>query len=91
MLATIEELTEEIKESELLELLNWYTHKSTLQRFGFLMEELGINEEFQELIFMNLKKSKFFPVLLSPKSGEKTGAVYNRWKVVVNVKLESDL
>lgn len=91
MLATIEELAEEIKEPDLVELLNWYPHKSTLQRFGFLLEELEMNLEFQELIFKQLKKSKFFPVLLSPKANEKPGAVDNRWKVVVNVKLESDL
>jgi hypothetical protein len=48
-------------------------------------------EEFQELIFMNLKTTKFFPVLLSPKSNEKPGAVNNRWKVAINTKLESDL
>ena len=91
MLAIIEELTEELKESDLQELLSWYPNKSTLQRFGFLLEEIGINEEMHELIFVNLKSSKIFPVLLSPKSNEKPGAVDNRWKVDVNIKLESDL
>ena len=91
MLAVIEELSEELNESDLVELLNWYPNKSTLQRFGFLLEELGINEEFQELIFMNLKTTNFFPVLLSPKLNEKPGAVNNRWKVAVNIKMESDI
>lgn len=91
MLAVIEELSEELNESDLVELLNWYPNKSTLQRFGFLLEELGINEESQELIFMKLKTTNFFPVLLSPKSNEKPGAVDNRWKVAVNIKLESDI
>ena len=62
MLAVIEELSEELNESDLVELLNWYPNKSTLQRFGFLLEELGINEEFQEILFMNLKTTNFFPV-----------------------------
>lgn len=91
MLAVIEELSEELSESDLTELLSCYPNKSTLQRFGFLLEELGINEDFQELIFMNLKTINFFPVLLSPKSNEKPGAVNNRWKVAINIKLESDL
>ena len=91
MLATIEELTEEIRESDLVELLSWYPNKSTLQRFGFLLEALEINNELKEMIFTNLNSSKFFPVLLSPKSNTKPGAVANRWKVDVNVKLESDL
>lgn len=91
MLATIEELTEELTESDLADLLSWYPNKSTLQRFGFLLEELGMEEGFQEMIYTELKAKNFFPVLLSPKSKEKPGAVDNRWKVDVNVKLENDL
>lgn len=91
ILAIIEELTEELSETDLLELAGWYSNKSTLQRFGFLLEELGIKTEFQEILFNNLKADRFFPVLLSPKSDEKPGAVDNRWKVDVNVKVESDL
>jgi hypothetical protein len=55
------------------------------------LEELGVNENFQELIFLNLKTTKFFPVLLSPKLNKKPGAVNNKWKVAINIKLESDL
>lgn len=91
MLAIIEELSEELNKTDIVELLSWYPNNSTLQRFGFLLEEIGIQEEFQELLFINLKMTNFFPVLLSPKSNEKPGAVNNRWKVVVNTKLESDL
>lgn len=86
----IEELSQELSKADLVELLSWYSNKSDLQRFGFLLEELTINEEFQELLFNNLKTTNFYPVLLSPKSDEKPGAVYNRWKVAVNVKLEID-
>ena len=91
ILSAIEELTEELKEKDLVELLSWYPNKSTLQRLGFILEELGLNEEFQEMIFTNLKEGIFFPVLLSPKSNKKPGAVRNRWKVDVNIKFESDL
>jgi predicted transcriptional regulator of viral defense system len=91
ILPVIEELSEELTKQDLVELLNWYPHRSTLQRFGFLLEELGTNEAYQELIFTQLKITNFFPVLLSPKSNEKPGAVNNRWKVAVNIKLESDL
>lgn len=91
ILATIEELTEELTKVDLADLLSWYPSRSTLQRFGFLLEELGMEKEFQEMIYLELKAKNFFPVLLSPKSKEKPGAVDNRWKVDVNVKLESDL
>lgn len=91
ILSVIEEILEELTESDLVELLDWYPNKSTLQRFGYLLEKLGINDEYQKLLFSKLKTVNLFPVLLSPKSNEKPGSVNNRWKVDVNIKLESDL
>lgn len=91
MLAILEELTEEINQNDIAELLTWYPHKSTLQRFGFLLEEVGADEILSNQIKKHLKTSKFFPVLLSPKTGQKPGAVDNFWKVAINIKLESDL
>ncbi len=91
ILSVIEELSEELIASDLNDLLSWYPNKSTLQRFGFLLEELGICEEFQQLIFLHLQTTKFFPILLVPKSNMRPGAIMNKWKVVVNIKLESDI
>lgn len=90
ILSTIEELSEELKEPDLHELLRWYPSKSTLQRMGFLFEELGFGKNFQEILFEYVGSTKVFPVLLSPRSGEKPGAVENRWKVDVNVKMERE-
>ena len=91
ILSIIEELSEELQGSDLVELINWYPHRSVLQRVGFLLQKLRVNEECQELLFKNLKTSNFFPVLLTPKLNERPGAVNNRWKVDINVKIESDL
>ncbi|MCF6224650.1 MAG: type IV toxin-antitoxin system AbiEi family antitoxin [Flavobacteriaceae bacterium] len=91
MLAILEELAEELNQNDIAELLTWYPNKSTLQRFGFLLEEVGADENFSNQIKKHLKKSKFFPVLLSPKTGQNPGAVDNFWKVAINIKLESDL
>lgn len=91
MLAILEELEEEIDQNDISQLLTWYPIKSTLQRFGFLLEEIKANQKLSNQIKAYLQKSKFFPVLLSPKSGQKPGAVDNFWKVDVNITLESDL
>mgnify|MGYP002630514906 CR=1 FL=1 len=91
MLAIIEELSEEINETDLVELLTWYPHKSTLQRLGFILELVETDETLIKLIMEHLEKSKYYPILLSPRSSEKPGAVNNKWKVDVNIKLESDL
>ncbi len=91
VLAILEELFEEINVEDLKNLIAWYPHKSTLQRFGFLLEDLKADNNLSEHLFKHLKITKFFPVLLSPDSSRKAGAVTNRWKVDVNVELESDL
>ena len=92
MLAILEELSEEINVQDIEDLISWYPHKSTLQRLGFLLErELQVEADLYTPIMEYLNTSKYYPVLLSPKSKEKPGAIHNDWKVDVNIKLESDL
>lgn len=91
MLPVIEELIEEMTPSDLEELLTWYSNKSTLQRFGYLLEELQAEDGLVEMLFHYFKSVNHYPVLLSPKSKQKAGAVDNRWKVDVNIKLENDI
>ena len=91
MLASLEEITEEMHEIDMKELTSWYPHKSTLQRAGFLLEELIGENTLTHIIHEKLKKQPYYPALLSPKKIQKPGAVNNKWKVDVNIKLESDL
>lgn len=91
MLAVLEELIEEINTEDIKKLLTWYPHKSSLQRLGFILEELEADNKLTTPILKHLKQGKFFPVLLSPKSNQKAGSVDNPWKVDVNITLESDL
>jgi len=91
MLSVLEELIEEITDSDLKNLLTWYPHKSTLQRFGYLLEDLHPDNNLAEMLFKYIKSVKHYPVLLNPKSSQKPGAVHNRWKVDVNLVLESDI
>lgn len=91
MLSVLEELTEEMKMEDAKDLLSWYSQKSVLQRLGFLLDEINLESDIANLIYEHLKLKKFYPVLLSPRSNEKAGAVENRWKIDVNIKMESDL
>ncbi|MEP4531828.1 MAG: type IV toxin-antitoxin system AbiEi family antitoxin [Cyclobacteriaceae bacterium] len=90
MLAILEELTEEITDEDLNDLLTWYPHRSTIQRLAFILDELQAGIDLSA-ISNYLKAAKYFPVLLSPKKNQKAGSVDNGWKVDVNIKLESDL
>lgn len=91
MLANLEELFEEIIPTDVSELLSWYPHRSTIQRFGFLLEELQADNELVEIAIKHLKLAKYYPILLKPKSEQRPGSVDNHWKIDVNIKLESDL
>lgn len=91
MLAILEELFEEISPDDISELLSWYSHKSTVQRFGFLLEELMAEKDIIKIVSDHLSSVKYYPVLLTPKSKQKAGSVDNLWKVDVNIKLEGDL
>lgn len=91
MLAVIQELMEDMTEVHLKDLLSWYPHKSTLQRFGYLLEDHHSNNPLIELLFEYFKSTKFYPVLLSPESEQKPGAVNNRWKIAINLILEKDI
>ncbi len=91
MLAIIEELAEEITAKDISELLTWYPHKSTIQRFGFILSELKVDPNLPRILALYLKNSDYYPVLLAPRSEHKPGGVENFWKVDVNIKLESDI
>lgn len=91
MLAIIEELIEEIVDSDINNLLDWYPYTSSLQRLGFFIEYAGSKPKISQHIFDYLNKKTFFPVLLSPRQNEKAGAANNRWKIHINVELESDI
>lgn len=91
MLPVIEELIEEMNSSDLQDLLTWYPSRSSLQRLGYVLERLEADNSLLETLFDYFKSIKYYPVLLSPKTKQKAGAVLNEWKVDVNIKLESDL
>ena len=91
MLASLEELTEELMEQDIRSLLDWYDNKSSLQRMGFLLDELLGPNSFSDIIFQKLSQQPFYPILLSPTTKKKPGSVDNRWKIDVNLVLESDL
>ncbi|MCB9266522.1 MAG: type IV toxin-antitoxin system AbiEi family antitoxin [Lewinellaceae bacterium] len=91
MLANLEELSEELSVNDIRNLLAWYPHKSTLQRLGFILEEVGADSSLTEPITDYLQRHRYFPALLSPRPDEKPGSTGNAWKIDVNVELASDL
>ena len=91
MLANLEELVEEIKPDDIYDLLTWYPYKSSLQRFGYLLDQLEVGDYLTNLVYQYLQKESFYTVLLSPTTNQKPGSSGNRWKIDVNLKMGSDL
>jgi predicted transcriptional regulator of viral defense system len=91
VLANIEELEEEITLDGLKTLLEWFPNISAIQRLGFILEELQVNEELTTTLFKHLQQRKHYPILLSNKKGQKAGSAGNRWKIDINIELDNDL
>jgi len=87
----LEELTEQINKETLAESIRRYGNVATIQRLGFLLETLE-KAELAGSIMEYLKNVKHFPILLRPqKEKPATMVTGNRWKVVVNAKIETEL
>lgn len=87
----LEELTEQINNEALAQAIKRYGNVATIQRLGFLMETLG-KTELADPLNEYLESVKHFPILLRPqKEKPATMAAGNRWKVVVNATIETDL
>lgn len=91
ILANIEELLEEVNLADLESLLKWYPHTSVIQRLGYLIEFMEPESNLLKTIYDFLNRGRFYPVLLDINDKNKPGSVDNRWKVDVNIKLESDI
>lgn len=90
-LATLEELAEEIQADDLATLVDWYDNKSSLQRAGFLLDELMGSNALTDILIDKLKNEPYYPTLLSPSADHRLKSANNRWKIDVNIKLENDL
>jgi len=87
----LEELVAEMTSIQIENLLGWYPFMASLQRLGYLLEEMQADQSLLDPLRDRFQREMFFPVLLSPSKNEKAGSVDNFWKVMANVPLESDL
>lgn len=88
----LNELAEEINRETLLRTAQRYGQISTIQRLGFLFDEVLDKKELAEPLAEYLNTVKHFPVLLRPqKEKADTMVTGNLWKVVPNTEIEVDI
>jgi predicted transcriptional regulator of viral defense system len=88
--AVISELADEMKPSALLQTARRFPVTAAIQRLGYLLDiELG-NEKLAAAVEKSLADRKIHPVPLSI-SKERKGEVSQRWKVIKNMEVESEI
>ncbi len=86
----INELLENIKPKDIIQELVAYTSATTLQRLGFILEEILGKQDLADKLFSLCKKSevKFYTIPLKA-SGEKNKEQLNdKWKIWINAEIE---
>jgi predicted transcriptional regulator of viral defense system len=86
----LKELIAEIKPAELTKTAKRYPQIAAIQKLGYLLEKEIGNEKLADVLSKVLNSKTIFPVALSGKKN-KTASVDEKWKVIKNVQIESDL
>lgn len=90
IISVLIELSDEMKTGLFRKVLKNDFPISVYQRAGYILEEVIGNFEIANLLKEHLTNKDFRTTLLST-SGKKSGPINQKWKVQVNIQLESDL
>ena len=86
----LQELSEEMKAAPLMKVARQYPNTAAIQRLGYILDTVISAEKLSDVLWKVLNERNCFPVPLSPQK-EKKGEANNRWKVIKNMEIESDL
>jgi len=90
-IATIlQELSEEMKPSLLLKIAKQYPNTAAIQRLGYILDTVVSSDKLSDVLWKVLNERNFFPIPLSPQKTKK-GETDNKWKIIQNMEIESDL
>jgi predicted transcriptional regulator of viral defense system len=87
----LDELAEKIDSDKLVKGAISYGQIATVQRLGYLMENILSYKDKIEPLYNWLETQTFYPVFLKPIKKKKGKQINNRWKVIKNFSPKSDL
>ncbi len=90
IVTVLQELTDEMKATALVKIAKQYTNTAAIQRLGYVLEIELLQQKLADNLWKVLNLRNYFPIPLSPQK-EKKGDSDNRWKVIKNMEIESDL
>ncbi len=88
----INELVEPVKRNDVNEELINYASVSSLQRLGFVLEEVLNKKELAERIFSLCKKAgmKFYLIPLKTSGKKQKENINEKWRLMINTEIEID-
>jgi len=86
----LSELALELKPDQLFETAGRFSQTTTLQRLGYLLDEIVDEHELSDALFGALNVRNFYTTELSPNAGIENQQAPNRWKVIPNISIEPD-
>ena len=86
----LQELYEEMRPSRLSKIAKLIDNKANIQRLGYILDTVVNEEKLTGVLYNILNKTSFLPVPLSTQKGRK-GKIDSKWKIIINMQIESDL
>ncbi len=86
----LEELVEVIKPNELKKAAKYYPQQAAIQRLGYILETIIKNQKLSEVLYKFIENKKGTNIPLMPGK-DKDGKINTKWKIIHNIKIESDL
>lgn len=90
VVTVLRELASEMKAHDLTKTAKTYSQVAAMQRLGYLLDNELRNEKLSDALWVVLKQKTLFPVALS-NTKSKEGSTDDKWKVIRNMKIESDI
>ncbi len=84
------ELVHELEPEILGKVAESFPQTTTLQRLGYLLEEILQEASLVDTLYSALNNRKFYPTQLNPKTDSKNQKAPNRWKIIPNMTVEVD-
>lgn len=86
----ISELLENVKQKDITQELAAYAHTTTLQRLGFILEEILNKKTLADKLFLLCQKAdlRFYPIPLKASGGKMKEPIHEKWKITINADIE---
>ncbi|CAN5181006.1 type IV toxin-antitoxin system AbiEi family antitoxin [soil metagenome] len=82
------ELVHELEPDILAKVAEGFPQTTTLQRLGYLLEEVLQEVTMADALYSTLNTRKYYPTQLNPKTETENQKTPNRWKIIPNMKVE---